>query len=115
MKSRPLLDRLPDQTLLRGTPSSRSGIVATLGNGYAMIYSSQGVSFTITMGKVSGTEVKAWWYNPRNGVSTLIGEFYNSGRHVFNPPGAPTSNTRDGNDWILVLDDINRGFSVPGR
>ena len=115
MQSRPILGRLPNQTLIRSTPSSRNGIVATLGNGFGMIYSAQGESFTVEMGKVSGTEVKAWWYNPREGVSTLIGEFGNSGTQTFNPPGQSTNNSRNGNDWVLVLDDVSRGFAEPGR
>jgi len=122
MQSRPIVGRSPDQTLISGTPSSsRSSLVSTLGNGYGMIYSAKGESFTVIMGKVSGTEVKAWWYNPRDGVSTFIGEFDNSGTQTFNPPGEPNGNIdkwglmRNGNDWVLVLDDASRGFSVPGR
>jgi len=122
MQSRPIVGRSPDQTtLISGTPSSRSSLVSTLGNGYGMIYSAQGESFSIEMGKVSGSEVKAWWYNPRDGVSTFIGEFDNSGTQTFNPPGEPNADIdqwgmmRNGNDWILVLDDASRGFTAPGR
>jgi hypothetical protein len=121
MTSRPIVNRVSDQSLIRGTPSSSNGIVSTLGNGYGMIYSSQGNTFTVVMGKVSGTEVKAWWYNPRDGQATYIGEFQNRDTHTFNPPGEPTEGiiedgfVRNGNDWILVLDDISRGFGAPGQ
>ena len=116
MKSRPIVGRIPDQSLISGTPSDLDGIVATLGNGYAMVYSAQGKEFTIVMGKVSGATVKAWWYNPRDGTSTLIGEFGNSGTQAFNPPGNPTNDSKQhGNDWVLVLDDNSKGFGTPGQ
>ena len=115
MKSRPIVGRVEDQSLLQGTPHATQGIVATRGDGYGMIYSSQGKDITVVMGKISGSEVKAWWYNPRNGESTEIDEFENVGTHTFDPKGEPTKDPRVGNDWVLVIDDKSKNFGEPGK
>ena len=125
MQSRPIVGRVSDQSLIVGTPKATAyaGIVATKGVGYAMIYTAHGEDINVQLGKVSGTEVKAWWYNPRDGKSIEIGEFENSGTHIFETPGEPTAKPttygdltiRDGNDWILVLDDKSKGFLAPGK
>jgi hypothetical protein len=44
--------------------------------------------------------VKAYWYNPRNGSTTLIGKFKNTHSKEFNPPATPQA----GNDWVLILE-----------
>jgi len=53
--------------------------------------------------------VKAWWFNPRDGGATPIGEFPNSGEREFAPPGAG-----EFLDWVLVLDDASKGYPPPG-
>jgi len=109
MLSRPIVGRKADQSLLQGSPEAEEGdrIVATLGVGYAMVYTPHGKSFTVVMGKVSGAMVKAWWYNTRDGTSIFIGEFTNNGTREF---------TRsDTNDWVLILDDSSKGYGTPGK
>jgi hypothetical protein len=61
------------------------------------------------MTAIKGARVKAWWFNPRDGKATLIGEFANDGEREFTPPdpGEPL-------DWVLVLDDAAQGFAPPG-
>jgi hypothetical protein len=62
------------------------------------------------MDKVRGRTVKAWWFNPRDGRATLIGEFPNTGEREFAPP-SPGELL----DWVLVLDDAAKGFHAPGK
>jgi len=52
------------------------------------------------MGKISGSEVSAIWYNPRNGESKVIGKFPNRDQLTFNPPTLGY-----GHDWVLIVDD----------
>ncbi|MCF6244458.1 MAG: DUF4038 domain-containing protein, partial [Sulfurovum sp.] len=124
MKSRPLRGRTADQSIIVGTPqaSNLEGFVATKGTGYAMVYTSHGKDIAVDLRKLSGTKTKAWWYNPRNGNTTEIGEFNNNATHIFNPPGEPSkvpSNVniriQQGNDWVLVLDDMSKNFGKPGQ
>lgn len=106
MESRPLLERVPDQSLITNALSGGSHIQATRGTNYAMVYSPRGEAFTVNMGKISGDTVTARWYNPRSGVSTDIGDYANTGAQLFSPP------SRGGeNDWVLVLDDKSAGFN----
>jgi hypothetical protein len=62
------------------------------------------------MGKISGTKAKAWWFDPRRGVSFPLGEFANEGTADFAPPSSGR-----GNDWVLVLDDASKKYPAPGK
>jgi hypothetical protein len=111
IESRPMLERVPDQSLIvsENLPGPDYS-VATRGNSYAFIYSSFGKPLTVALGKISGDRVVAWWFDPRTGQATRIGEYPNAGVRTFTPPGTPG---RD-NDWILVLDDASKGYPPPG-
>lgn len=110
MESRPMLDRVPDQSLITEAYAGPDRIQATRGNDYAFIYSTSGKLFTVNMGKISGKEIKGTWYDPRTGVSTALGKFKNTGSQVFTPP----SQGRD-NDWILILDDASKNYTAPTK
>ncbi|WP_182299461.1 apiosidase-like domain-containing protein [Cohnella cholangitidis] len=108
IESRPFLERIPDQTLVTNALSGGDRIQATRGSGYAMIYTRQAV--TVNMGKISGGTVTAYWYNPRTGANTLIGEYANTGTRAFTPPSTGVNN-----DWVLVLDDKSKAYPPPGQ
>jgi hypothetical protein len=119
MESRPFLTRIPDDSVIvpaevtTSVPGAgRYRFVATrdTGGSYAMVYAPIGRRFRVRMDKVSGVTVKAWWYNPRNGQATSIGEFPNQGERDFSPP-EPGEHL----DWVLVLDDAAKGFPPPGQ
>ena len=65
--------------------------------------------FTVRMDEITGARVKAWWFNPRNGEATAIGEFPNTGEREFTPP-----DPGEMLDWVLVLDDASKGYPAPG-
>ena len=87
MRLRPSLDRIQAGAFARPrlNPFGRrrlqgaDHIVATRGDGYALVYDAQGRPFTLTLGKISGDRVKCWWYNPRSGDSMDAGQFDNKG------------------------------------
>ena len=104
MLSRPLLGRVPDQSLIVG--SSLGGgdhIQATRGGdgSYAYVYISSGKPVTVNLNKLAGTQIDA-----RKGKSAYIGRFAKSGNRTFT---APTS----GYDWVLILDDASKGYGKP--
>jgi Protein of unknown function (DUF4038)/Putative collagen-binding domain of a collagenase len=99
MESRPMLERIPDQSLLVESFDEHDKVLATRGNRYAFVYTTKGKSFTVNMGKIKGKKVTAAWYSPRDGQSQPIGTFDNSGKHLFKPPASGY-----GQDWVLVLD-----------
>ena len=100
MRSRPILGRVPDQSMIQSGTA-----IATRGAGYAFLYLPKGGSVTINLGKISGNNVKAWWYNPRTGEATAIATYPNSGIKNFS-----TVNE----DMVLVLDDVAKGYETPG-
>lgn len=103
MLSKPYFDRVPDQTLITGQQGERYNyIAATRGNDYAFIYDYTGKPFEVRMGKISGINVKASWYSPRDGSRKSIGTFVNKGFRKFDPPGEQ----KDGNDWVLILERV---------
>jgi hypothetical protein len=119
LESRPFLTRIPDDSLVvtDAVPTSVPGegryrFVGTRDSSgsYALIYVPGGRPFKVRMDKISGAKVKAWWFNPRNGEPTAIGEFANTGEREFTSPDAG-----DGLDWVLVLDDAAEKFPPPGQ
>ena len=110
IESRPVLSRVPDQSLVADALEGDNHIAATRGDGYAFVYDPQGRPFTLNLGRVSGARVRCWWYNPRSGDSTDAGEFDNTGAHAFVAPSEGF-----GSDWVLVVDDASKGYQPPQR
>ena len=119
IQSRPFLTRIPDDSVIvtDRVPTSVPGagryrFVATRdeSGSYAMVYAPVGRKFKVRMDRISGAKVKAWWFNPRDGKATTIGEFANTGEREFTPP-----DQGEFLDWVLVLDDAARAFSPPGQ
>jgi hypothetical protein len=110
--SRPFLSRIPDATLVAAGQGERADHVEATRDrdgAYAFVYVPTGRPVTVDLARLSGTRVKAWWFDPRTGDATAIGEWPREGRREFTPPGAPGR----GNDWVLVLDDASRRFPAP--
>jgi hypothetical protein len=64
LESRPFLDRIPDQSMIvENNLFAGERIQATHGKDYAFIYTAQGRTITVNMGKISGTKITASWYN----------------------------------------------------
>ncbi len=110
IQSRPYLMRVPDQSILTTsalTGGNYIGATRASDGAYAMVYSASGQTFTVNMTKVGGPNVDSWWYNPRDGSSTYIGRVGNPGTRQFIPPST-------GTDWILVMDNVAKGYGAPG-
>ncbi len=113
MESRPYVGRIPDDSLVVAVdPAEHKGhVCGTRGSdgGYAFVCSTRGFSFTVDLGKLSGETLRAAWYNPRTGTVEVIGEFAAVGEETFAPP-----RIGHGYDWVLILDEVGRGFALPG-
>ena len=109
--SRPYVERTFDDSLIVNNSGTRYNyIVAMRGTNYLMAYTYTGQKINIQMGRIAGTRVNAWWFNPRNGDARMIGLFKNEGVSQFVPPVIQTV----GDDWILVLDNSDINFPPPG-
>ena len=108
MESRPILERVPDQSLIvENDLGSAERIQATRGNDYAFIYTAAGKSFTVNLGKISGIKLNASWYNPRNGELKKADQVTNKGQQKFTPPSSGY-----GQDWVLILDDVSKNYPI---
>ena len=108
MEARPMLDRVPDESLIKDAMGTNDRIQATRGKDYLFVYSAQGKPIALNMGKITGKEVDAYWYNPRTGENKNGGRYQNTGQQLFTPP-----TTGYGNDWVLVVDDASKNYMKP--
>ena len=76
---------------------------------YAMVYLPVGKPLTINTKNLKGTELTAWWWNPRTGKAKKIGTQPKQPEMSFTPPALGV-----GNDWVLILDDAAAGAKKPG-
>ncbi len=118
LESRPFLTRIPDDSVLVADRvptcvpgAGRYHFAATrdADGTYAMVYAPVGRSFKVRMNVISGSKVRAWWFNPRDGKARSAGTFSNQGEHEFAPP-----DPGELLDWVLVLDDATKKYPAPG-
>ena len=118
MESRPMLTRVPDdsvvapdrvKTSVPGAGRYHFAGTRDSSGSYAMVYVPAGRKFKVRMERITGPLVTAWWFNPRDGEAKRLGEFPNSGEREFIPP-----NPGEMLDWVLVLDDAAKHFPPPG-
>ena len=113
MLSRPYFTRIPDQSLLAsdvGADDEHCRATRDADGRYAFVYAPLGRKVSVHVDKLSGTSVRAWWYDPRHGTAAEIGVFDKQGPREFTPPIHGK-----GNDWVLVLDDAAQAFPPPGQ
>lgn len=121
MLSRPYFVRIPDDTLVEeiGTSGDRMAATRASDGSYAMIYFPRETLIRkIFASKLSGAQIKAWWYNPRDGKcydqqgNETLKPFkeFDKTDVIFNPPGE-----NDSLDWVLILDDASKSFAIPGH
>ncbi len=110
MESRPFLSRIPDQSLIvspNGERGEQMRATRDEHGTYAMIYLPRTRPIQVDLTKLSGVEIRGWWYSPRTGQLSHIGKFGKGKAVTFTPPG-------NGPDWVLVLDDSAQPFLPPG-
>jgi hypothetical protein len=115
IESRPMLERVPDQSLIADDVSTRAveRIEAVRGadGSYAFVYLPSGkTNVTINTGKLSGEKLVAWWFDPRTGEAKQFDTLTKTGTREFTTPASGISN-----DWVLVLDDAAKNYPAPGR
>lgn len=102
----PFFERIPDQSIIAGKNGEKyERLIATRGEDYLLVYNYTGRTMEINIDKISGKTKKAWWYSPRNGNVTYIGEF-NSKTITVKPEGSQTG----GNDWVLIVADSSKDY-----
>jgi hypothetical protein len=111
IESRPVLDRIPDQTLIVGDPGTGGEHVRATrarDGSYAMIYIPTRKAVSIDLSKLSGDELHVYWFDPRDGAVEWFGKIARNRTRSFTPPF-------EGPDWVLVLDDARLEYPPPGE
>jgi hypothetical protein len=70
---------------------------------FAVVYLPTGKPVTLNLQHISGESIHAWWFNPRQNSSQLIGTFQRTSQRTFAPPSSGRNN-----DWVLVVDDASQ-------
>jgi hypothetical protein len=103
-EARPWHKMVPDQSVLASEPGGgpyRFVAARAEDGSFVIAYSARGQPVSIHMNKLRGSQVKAQWYDPRDGTWKVIGQYSNSGVQEF---VAPSHGEQD--DWVLVLDAV---------
>lgn len=110
IESRPVLSRIPDQSMIVSENAGGSYHVRATRDAegrYAFVYCPYWKEVTLDMSKLKAETLAVHWFDPRTGAATRAADVQRSTRTTFQPP-------LSGPDWVLVLDDPNCGFSRPG-
>src|SRR5712691_1741213 len=94
---------VPDQSVIAtGQDEGEDHIQAARAEdgSFIIAYLPHGNPVGIDLKKISGSEVKAQWYDPREGTWLPIGQHSNTGVREFAPPS-----TGEKDDWVVVLED----------
>jgi len=118
IESRPMLQRMPDQSLIAGDNGTRAveriDAMRASDGSYAFIYLPAGKQkVTVLTSKLSGTTLTAWWYDPRTGIAMHLNDFAKTDTREFTIPAG--SNDSINTDWVLVLDDAAKKYPAPGK
>jgi hypothetical protein len=111
-EARPFWRLRPEQAMVIGeNPAGPDHVrVARAVDGaFAVLYLPTGNPVAVRLNDISGDRIKAWWFNPRQNASQLIGRCRKRDRMSFVPPSSGRSN-----DWVLVIDDAARDLSRLG-
>ncbi len=111
VESRPFFSRIPDQSLIVGESGKGTlHVQATRDREgtYAFVYfPTNDQTAVIDLSRLRSRRVLAWWYDPRTGIATRLGDVDGGEPREFrSPPYGP--------DWVLVLDDPASGYPLPG-
>lgn len=110
MQSRKWWGLVPDYSNTAVTSPKGSGIsyhaTARVSTGETvMVWCPSTNQVTVDMTKISGSQAMAWWWNPDDNSSSLIGTYNTTGTHNFTPSSARK---------VLVLDDASKNLAAPG-
>jgi hypothetical protein len=118
MELRPWYRMVPDQSVVAaGQREGEDHIQAAraVDGSFVVAYLPFGHTVVMRLDKVTGSTIKAHWYDPREGTFTQATEFpagTGSALTSTNVREFVTPTSGDGNDWVLVLEDASRNYPV---
>jgi len=119
MLSRPLLERVPDQSIIsKYRDTSKAYLqdfraIRDLSNkfyrsSYLMVYYPYSASIDINTTYIDSKFLNIYWFNPSNGKVVVAGKnIHNGGTVRYTSP-------IEHKDWVLVIDDASKKYPLPG-
>ncbi|MFA9392370.1 MAG: glycoside hydrolase family 140 protein [Prolixibacteraceae bacterium] len=110
-ESFPWQNMVNDQSIILNENSENEAFsIAAIGNNkeFVLAYTPWGHNLTIDLSKMKASKVSAYWFNPRSGESTGIGQFDTTEKPVFKPWALGR-----GSDFILVLISDQSNYQLP--
>ena len=110
LELRPWYSLLPDQTLIvtgQGQGEDHVQAACAEDGSFALAYLPFGHVVVVKTSRITGSVVKAQWFNPRDGSFTQAGKHANRDIREFVPPSMG-----DDNDWVLVLEDASKDLPI---
>jgi hypothetical protein len=83
-----------------------AAVAQTKSGNTVIIYMPTPRKVRVNLSQVAGTQIKAWWFDPASGNTSLIGDFPSSGFADIEP--------KESGDWVLILEnaDLNLPYKV---
>jgi hypothetical protein len=111
IESRPFFSRIPDQKLIAsdaGVGGLHIQATRDTEGTYAFVYFPMNdVTTRLDLSHLGSRKLRAWWFDPRTGVGTLIGTMDGAGQSEFRtPPYGP--------DWVLAIEAAEANYPPPG-
>jgi hypothetical protein len=111
IESRPYFSRIPDQKLIASDPGSGGLHIRATRDAegtYAFVYFPMNdMTARIDLSRLNSRKIRAWWFDPRTGVGTLIGMLDTAKQSEFrSPPYGP--------DWVLAIEAAEADYPPPG-
>ena len=94
---------IPDNSIVENQTSNAEDYIAatrSVDGSFILVYLAKGQSVKIAIDGMQGN-VKASWFNPRNGYKKGIGVFRNKSIPTFIP-----ETSGKGNDWVLIIETL---------
>lgn len=113
MESRPYLNRIPDQNIIKDGQGEKAKFMTAFRDEegrYLMVYLPVGKMITVDATSIQSGKVKCWWYNPKNAETKYIGKLKKNDSMQFTPPVLGV-----GNDWVLIIDNVSKKYRTPGK
>lgn len=112
-ESRPWQTLVPAQSLIKSTshvPAEEVRVAQSTTGAFLFAYLPRGGKLALDLTGLSGSTLKAYWFEPRSGDVTEITDVNAKHEVTFTAP-KPKLRT----DWVLVVDDASQGFPQPGK
>lgn len=111
LTSLPWQNMLNDQDLIiNDNPKDNEYMISSIGldKDFIIAYTPWGRPIQLDLSKMNSKKIKAFWYNPRSGESSLINTFLTTEKPIFEP-----SSIGRGSDFLLIILNENSDIKIP--